>query len=69
MSSMSKEWSLPDLGRPTMYGAPFKDIVVPLLVVVDMLPRCPVAINEIAAYLPLEHIAHFGSAGKPFCSA
>ena len=28
MSSMSKEWSLPDLGKPTMYGAPFKDIVV-----------------------------------------
>ena len=43
---MSKEWSLPDLGSLTMYGAPFKDIVVPLLIVVDMLPRCPAAINE-----------------------
>ena len=46
MSSMSKECNLPDLGRPTIYGTPFKDIVVPLFVVVDMLPRCPAAINK-----------------------
>ena len=45
-SSVSKEWSLPDLGRLTIYGAPFKDIVVPLLVVVDILPHCPAAINR-----------------------